>query len=368
MNKIIEILKPISEILILAALIIFFPDIVWYFVISIVLFILGHPLCKLIKKIHIKRFHLNDSIAAFFTLLIMFGMIIVLLLVFIPIFNSQASMLSNINTDELIAYFNKPISDVYNFLGKFNLISSYEDTLEFIENEINGFINWTNIGAIFSSVISTTGNIFVGIFSVVFITFFMLREPNLIHNIFIAFTPEKHSDKVARIMTESKELLTRYIFGLIIEICTMMIIISTTLTIIGLKNALLIGIVGGMLNIIPYLGPLMGACIGIILGIISIFVAGEYNMLLHTIIVVAATFAGANLIDNFVLQPMIYSKSVKAHPIEIFIVILMAGKIAGIIGMIVAIPGYTLIRIVAKQFLSNFRIVEMLTKKLDKEG
>ena len=147
----------------------------------------------------------------------------------------------------------------------------------------------------------------------------------------------------------------------------MMIIISTTLTIIGLKNAVVIGVIGGMLNIIPYLGPLMGACVGVILGIISIFVAGEYNMLLNTIIVVAATFAGANLIDNFVLQPLIYSKSVKAHPIEIFIVILMAGKLAGIIGMIVAIPSYTLIRIVAKQFLSKFRIVEMLTKKLDSD-
>ena len=368
MNKIIEILKPISEILLLTALIVFFPDIVWYFVISIVLFLLGHPLCKLFRKIHIKRLYLNDSVAAFMTLLVMFGLITSLLLVFIPVFNSQANMISNINPDELIAYFNKPISDVYHFLGRFNIISSYEDTLQYIENEINGFLNLTNIGAVLSSVISTTGDIFVGLFSVVFITFFMLREPKIIHNIIIAFTPEKHTEKVANIIRESKELLTRYMFGLIIEICTMMIIISTTLTIIGLKNAVVIGVIGGMLNIIPYLGPLMGACVGVILGIISIFVAGEYNMLVHTIIVVAATFAGANLIDNFVLQPLIYSKSVKAHPIEIFIVILMAGKLAGIIGMIVAIPSYTLIRIVAKQFLSKFRIVEMLTKKLDSNG
>ena len=156
MNKIIEILKPISEILLLTALIVFFPDIVWYFVISIVLFLLGHPLCKLFRKIHIKRLYLNDSVAAFMTLLVMFGLITSLLLVFIPIFNSQANMISNINTDELIAYFNKPISDVYHFLGRFNIISSYEDTLQYIENEINGFLNLTNIGAVLSSVISTT--------------------------------------------------------------------------------------------------------------------------------------------------------------------------------------------------------------------
>ena len=147
----------------------------------------------------------------------------------------------------------------------------------------------------------------------------------------------------------------------------MVILIFIGLTIFGIENALVIAIIGGFMNIIPYLGPLMGCAIGVVVGIISNLGINAYDMILPNTLEIAGVFLVANAIDNFVLQPTIYSKSVFAHPIEIFLVILMAGNIGGVVGMIVAIPAYTLIRIVAKQLLSEFKFIEMLTKKIDIE-
>jgi predicted PurR-regulated permease PerM len=76
------------------------------------------------------------------------------------------------------------------------------------------------------------------------------------------------------------------------------------------------------------------------------------------------TFAVSNLIDNIILQPWIYSSSVKAHPLEIFLVIMIAGSMAGVVGMVLAIPSYTVLRIIAKQFLSQSRVIQTITKDI----
>jgi predicted PurR-regulated permease PerM len=84
----------------------------------------------------------------------------------------------------------------------------------------------------------------------------------------------------------------------------------------------------------------------------------------YVVFIVIGVFAAANLIDNTVLQPLIYSNSVKAHPVEIFLVILIAGSLAGIPGMILAIPTYTMLRVIAKEFLSQFKVVQSLTRNI----
>ena len=181
----------------------------------------------------------------------------------------------------------------------------------------------------------------------------------------MAITPDSQTMRMNKILSDSRVMLTRYMFGLISEVLCMMTLIFLGLAIFGIKNALIIALIGGFLNIIPYLGPLIGCSIGVVIGIISNLSLNAYDLILPNSLEIIGVFVFANLIDNFVLQPVIYSKSVHAHPIEIFLVILMAGNIGGIIGMIVAIPSYTLIRIVAKQLLSEFKFIELLTKRLD---
>mgnify|MGYP003295806886 CR=1 FL=1 len=85
------------------------------------------------------------------------------------------------------------------------------------------------------------------------------------------------------------------------------------------------------------------------------------------ILIILACLFATQLVDNFFFQPFIYSNSVKAHPLEIFLVLLMAGHMAGVAGMLVAIPSYTVIRVIAKQFFGNIKPVKALTENHHKQ-
>lgn len=365
MEKLITFIKPIAGILAIAALIYFFPDIFMYFAIATILSIIGRPLCDVLKKFHIKKFHLGSSVSAVLTMLAMFLLFSLLFLIIIPLVNKEISILSNIDTKAIVEYFEKPLEQIYNLLIQYNIIRPEEDLLKVVEGRLYSIINWDNLSSIVGGFVSTTSSLLVGIFSTIFLTFFLLREPNILRNIFIAITPDNQTLRMKNIIHDSRVMLTRYIFGLMGELLCMMMLIFIGLTIFGIDNALIIAIIGGFMNIVPYLGPLMGGAIGVVIGIISNLGVNAYDLILPNTLEIIGVFVAANAVDNFVLQPTIYSKSVFAHPIEIFLVILMAGNIGGVLGMIIAIPGYTLIRIVAKQLLSEFKFVEMLTKNME---
>jgi len=159
----------------------------------------------------------------------------------------------------------------------------------------------------------------LGVFSVIFLTFFFLRDEHLFRNIILMFVPQKYETQAKTILSDTNRLLSRYFIGLSIEVISMMSLISLGLYVLGVKNALLIGFLGGMMNVIPYLGPIIGASIGVIIGISGGLSMEMYGDILSISLIILGTFAAANLIDNFVLQPLIYSTSVNAHPIEIFL-------------------------------------------------
>ena len=365
MNKVISFIKPIAGILAVGALIYFFPDIFLYFAIAIILSMLGRPLCDTLKKFHIKKFKLGDAVSAVITMILMFLVLSLVFLFIIPLINREIILLSNIDTNAIIEYFEKPIEDIYNFLIQYNIIRPEEDILKTIESKLYTIVNWDNVSTIVGSIVSKTSSLVIGIFSTVFLTFFLLKDQDIVHNIFMAITPDNQTIRMKKILTDSRIMLTRYMFGLIAEVVCMMILIFIGLTIFGVKNALIIAVLGGFMNIIPYLGPMMGCAIGVIIGIISNLGINAFDLIMPNTLEIIGVFIVANGVDNFVLQPTIYSKSVFAHPIEIFLVILMAGNIGGVLGMIIAIPGYTLIRIIAKQLLSEFKFIELLTKDLE---
>lgn len=365
MDKIISFIKPIAGLLVVAALIYFFPEIFIYFAIAIILSMLGRPICEVLKKFHIRKFRFGDAVSAVLTMIIIFITFSAILLLIVPLVNKEISILSNIDTESITSYFEKPIEKVYNLLIQYNIIRPEENLLQVIETKLFSIINWDNFSNIIGGIISKTSSLFVGLFSIVFLTFFLLREPDIVNNIMMAITPDSQTLRMKNILHDSRIMLTRYMFGLIAELLSMMILIFLGLSIFGIDNALIIAVIGGFMNIIPYLGPLMGCAIGVVIGIISNLGINAFDMILPNSLEIIGVFIAANGVDNFVLQPTIYSKSVFAHPIEIFLVILMAGNIGGVIGMIIAIPGYTLIRIIAKQLFSEFKFIELLTKNLE---
>jgi predicted PurR-regulated permease PerM len=256
------------------------------------------------------------------------------------------------------------MNNLNEFLVQYNVLGTEKTIASYIEEQISSLLDLTKFTNFFANLVSATGNVFMGTFIILFLTFYFILEENLVKNFILLLTPDEHSDNMERVLHDSKLLLVRYFHGILLEIVIMMTLESAGLLIFGIPNAILIGFLGGLMNVIPYLGPIIGASIGIILVTLSELSLGNYDMVLISIITVIAVFAGANLIDNFILQPQIYSRRVKAHPVEVFLVIIVGGKVAGIAGMILAIPTYTIIKVIAREFAQRMKLVKFLTRKM----
>lgn len=365
MNRITRIVVAAIVLAIIAFLAWRFSSIVAYILIAGVLSIMGNPLVKLLDRIRIKGWRFPHMLSSFLALIALIVVIGGLLSLITPLIANQAEVISKIDLEKVTGSLEEPLAEIQEFMLKYNLLQEKETLETVIIKNFESVVSFATFSDIFKNVIGLAGNLFIGVFAVLFITFFFLKEEDLFFNGIMLMIPMQYQEEGRKILSDSRRLLSRYFVGLLIELTTMVTLISTGLTIFGVKNAFLIGFLGGIMNVIPYLGPVIGATMGVILGTITFLSGGgAYGDILTLIVTIVGTFAGANLIDNMVLQPWIYSSSVKAHPLEIFLVIMIAGSMAGVLGMVLAIPGYTVLRIIAKQFLSNSRLVQQITKDI----
>lgn len=342
----------------------YFFDILIYIITAGVISLIGQPLVEVLSKIRIGKLSIPKSIAALITIITLIGLLVCLVLLFVPMITRQAQMISRINVDEVVSYFAGVIDRLQGLLLSYDIIEADQTLQSILERQITSVINVADFSNLFEKLLGATSTLFIGIFSVLFLSFFFLRDRQLLKSGILLFAPDRFQPEVITILHKTKIMLSRYFIGLLSQLFIMMTLITIGLSIFGIENAVLIGFFGGFMNVIPYLGPIIGASIGAVLAISSDLGLGLYNNALDTAITVILVFSVANLIDNIVLQPLIFSKSVNAHPIEIFIVILMAGSLAGIPGMILAIPGYTVLRIVSKEFLSGFKLIDKLTENI----
>ena len=134
--------------------------------------------------------------------------------------------------------------------------------------------------------------------------------------------------------------------------------------------ALGIAFIAGLLNVIPYVGPLLGEVIGVLLCVVLKYGAGVglAMPIWAFALIVLAIMLVVQLVDNFVYQPLIYSTSIKATPLEIFIVLLMAGRLGGTVGLLLGIPAYTVVRVIASRFFAHKKLVRRLMPDIDHEN
>lgn len=342
----------------------YFFNILVYIISAGVISLIGQPLVEALSRIRIGKISMPKSISALITIVVLLGMLVGLVFLFVPAISRQAEMLSKIDIDEVVSYFAGVIDKMQALMLSYDIIGNEETLQSVLYRQLQSVIKVSDFSNLVGKTLAASSTVFVGFFSVLFLSFFFLRDRQLLRNGILLFTPDRFQLEVKNVLHKTKIMLSRYFIGLIGELLIMMFLISIGLTIFGIKNAVFIGFIGGLMNVIPYLGPIIGAIIGAILGISADLSLGLYDNALNTAITVILVFSAANLIDNWVLQPLIYSKSVNAHPIEIFIVILIAGSLAGIPGMILAVPAYTVLRIVAKEFLSGFKLVDKLTENI----
>jgi len=334
--------------------------IVGYVLISLVLALIGRPIMQLLKTPSFKDKKLPNGLRAAITLLILFMFFSGVFSLFIPLVMEEARIISSINFENVAEGLKEPINDCQNWLHNNHLMNPEKK----LEDELFSIFSFTQVGTLFNSIFGILGNSLITLFSILFITFFFLKEKYLVNSVITAFTPEDKQENINNILKNTKELLSRYFIGVIIQIASITLVVSTGLSFLGVQHAILIGFLAGVINVIPYIGPIIGGIIGVLIGISTNLHLEFYTEILPLSGKIFLVFAAMQLIDNFVFQPLIFSNSVKAHPLEIFLVVLSAGTIWGITGMIVAIPFYTLFRVSAKEFLSEFKVIEQLTKNL----
>ena len=215
----------------------------------------------------------------------------------------------------------------------------------------------------FTNVASSLASIAIAMFSVTFITFFFMRDDGLFYKLVALFFPERFHRNIYRALDSITALLTRYFGGLMVESTIVMIVISVAMLIFGMKpaNALITGLIMGTMNLVPYAGPVIGCFISVVMGIITPI----DNEIMYTAMVITSTVLVVKIIDDFIIQPTLYSERVNAHPLEIFIVILISGHVGGVLGMLLAIPLYTVLRVIAREFFSEYDVVRRLTGKMN---
>lgn len=345
----------------------YFKTILTYVLISAVLSIIGGPIIRFLNKQTIFKRPFPPTLSAVIALLSFLLLIFAFLNIFAPLVAAEARSLSKIDVQEVSSQLSVQFEGMMSYLERYNLSGDERSNEEFLIEQLKQIVSFGDVQSVFNNLFGIIGNIFIALFSILFITFFFLRDLSMVKRIIMTITPDKHMGRMQSILTNTRKLLTRYFGGLVIQVTIVTILISTVLSLLGVENAFLIGFLAGLVNLIPYIGPIIGALIGIFISVTTNLDLDLYNELLPLVLKIAGTFLVVQLIDNFFTQPYIFSNSVNAHPLEIFIVISMAGTIAGVGGMILAIPVYTLVRIVAAEFLSGFKIVRSLTKHLDAE-
>jgi predicted PurR-regulated permease PerM len=370
MNATLRNILIIAAVLLFLALIWFFREIVVYILVSGVLSIMGRPLVDLLCKIRIRSWHFPRAIGALLTLIIIWGIIVMFFYIFIPLITKQIDQFSTIDSGKIVSLIEGPIKRVEDLFRAFNKDINKDVSIQsFIIAKVAGVLNINLIQNVISSLVNILGNLLVAIFSITFITFFFLKDQQLFFESILIWVPDKYTDNVTRALYSIKRLLTRYFIGIMIQSTCIMILITIGMTIVGIdfQQALVMGLILGIINVIPYVGPWLGLFIAIIMG-----VASHMNQDFNTVVIPLVTYmiiveAITHTIDNVVFQPVIFSNSVRAHPLEIFIVVLAAGFAAGVPGMILGIPAYTVLRVLAREFFNNFKAVQRITSSLATE-
>lgn len=345
----------------------YFSAIVSYILIAVVLSFIGRPLVRGLMLVKYKKLGIPKGLAAFISLATIWIVFIIFFRFIIPLLVNQIETLSKVDFTLVLESIEEPLLHLAQIFNKEPIVIQEQNFLDIVIENLGTKIDFSQVSNWFGVIAGTVGELLIAFFSVSFITFFFLKDETMFRNFVILLVPTNIENKVIHILDSISYLLRRYFIGLLFEVFMVMLLDTIGLTIAGVafEHAVVIGLVCGMFNVIPYLGPWMGAAAGLLIGAALHINADFMSETLPLLGWMTVVFGSVQIIDNVLFQPLIYSSSVKAHPLEIFLVILAAGSMAGVIGMILAIPVYTILRVVAKEFFDNMKLVRKITENLE---
>lgn len=363
MLKTTELVKSVFQLLLWAALawlVYTVRGMIVYLIIGAILTFIGKPITRKIHQLRFGKFQFPLWVCSMSTI----GVFVLIILgsasLLIPTLVEEIKMLSSINYGQVFTNFESSFTWTENLLKEWKILPNFEEGA--FKSWLVDFLNLGTIKATFGTLLGGLGNVGIALFSITFILFFFLKEDRLADSFITNFVSNKYEKSVETVIPKIKTILTRYFIGLVLQLFVIFILVYLGLTIVGIDNAVVIALFAATMNLIPYVGPIIGIGFGLILGLgQELALYPDVDLLLMSG-KIFSVFIVVQLIDNIVSQPLIFSNSINAHPLEIFIVISIAGTLGGIVGMVIAVPFYSVLRIVAKESKVNIKFIETLSK------
>lgn len=327
-----------------------------YIAVAGVISLIGRPVVIFLRS----SLRIPNQLAVIIVLLLVLLIFVGIILVFVPIVIEQTYHLGQIDIEAFKNDINELNTQINAYLGveEINILESIRQS-EFMRS-----LDMNMIPRFLNSVFGILGATLIAVFSIIFISFFLLKDSKLMLNSILVFANKGEEDKFQRVFNKIKILLSRYFVGLTLQITVLFILYVLLLSIFEINNPVAIAFICAILNLVPYLGPIFAGILMALFVISSNLGADFQTFILPRVIYVMLGYGIAQLIDNFISQPLIFGASVRSHPLEIFLIILIAGLMFGVVGMVVAIPFYTALKVIAKESLSEYKIVKRLTRDL----
>jgi|TARA_B110000208_G_scaffold124637_1_gene151976 predicted PurR-regulated permease PerM len=355
-NGILRAIAVLTAIVVLGYFLIMIQSVLIYIIIAAIIALIAKPMILFLRK----KLKFPNTLAVISTMVLFVGLILGITGMFIPLVIEQGESLSLLKTKGLEENIGNLITQANEYFTSKNI-----DIL----SELQGadvFASLKSIPNLLNSIVGALGSFSVGLFSVLFISFFFMKDSKMFKSALLTLMPKGTEDRFSHSLEKINDLLSRYFIGLVIQITILFVIYTIILLVIGVSNAVVIAFLCALLNIIPYVGPLISAFLMIVLTMTSGLgqdLDFQAEILPKTVYVMIG-FIIAQVVDNFASQPIIFSKTTKSHPLEIFLIIIIGGLLAGPLGMIIAVPSYTVLKVILKEFISDNKIVSSLTKDI----
>lgn len=240
--------------------------------------------------------------------------------------------------------------------------SQLQKEISFIDlGNISGRVNqiMVQVADKWFTILTSVGSVLMTIIIVPFVSFFLLKDGEEMINRLIEVVPNRYFEMTLNVVHKIGIQLGKYIRAWFTEAAIVGILSMIGLLIMGVKYAVIIGVVAGIANLIPYLGPVVGAVPAIVVSFVQ---TGSLEMVLPIIFL----FAGIRILDDLVIVPTVYSRGAEMHPLTIVLLVLIAAELEGIAGMVLAMPLYTVFRVIAKEMywgLESYTITKVVETK-----
>jgi len=328
----------------------------WYFAGIVLYLAVGGILAYLLRPLvdRIQSLGLGRVPAILLSFVALLGVVAVVVTSVVPFVTRQVQDLSQLITVDTAAYVANLLQSQVQPVVPLEPGVLEKNVRQLAESLLQGdLIEGQQVAQTVSSVVTVFTNIVYAVVIVPFVAFFLLKDELKIRRRLLSLVPNRYFEVTLSILAKVEVNIGRYFRALLVQGTAVAVIASGLLWIVGLRGAIAIGIFTGLANTIPYFGPFLGFLAGTLVGIAQ---TGDAALVPGVALAMALT----QLADNVLLQPLIFSQAAQTHPLVILFVVLVGAQLGGLVGMLVAIPVTTTIRVVAEQLLWSLRNYRIL--------